>query len=80
MLGVLTTPVEEEATVTDGISNKQFVGVDLHLHRSVICPSSPGALLAEVARISGVCLAERNLRKGGVYRSCFARGGTSLSA
>jgi transposase len=34
---VLTTPVEEEATVSDGISNKQFVGVDLHLHRSVIC-------------------------------------------
>jgi transposase len=29
--------VEEEATVSDGISNKQFVGVDLHLHRSVIC-------------------------------------------
>ena len=37
MLGVLTTPVEEEATVSDGISEKQFVGVDLHLHRSVIC-------------------------------------------
>lgn len=36
MLGVLTTPVEEEATVSDGISNKQYVGVDLHLHRSVI--------------------------------------------
>ncbi len=34
---MLTTPVEEEATVSDGISNKQFVGVDLHLHRSVIC-------------------------------------------
>jgi transposase len=61
---VLTTPVEEEATVSDGISNKQFVGVDLHLHRSVICridergrqldcvqiDNDPKALVREVRR------------------------------
>jgi transposase len=37
MLGVAHTPIEEEATVGNGISEKQWVGVDLHLHRSVIC-------------------------------------------
>jgi transposase len=50
--------------VSDGISNKQFVGVDLHLHRSVICrideqgrqldcvqiDNDPKALVAEVVR------------------------------
>jgi hypothetical protein len=34
---VLTTPLEEEATVSNDIREKQWVGVDLHLHRSVIC-------------------------------------------
>ena len=33
---MLTTPKVEEATVGNAISEKQWVGVDLHLHRSVI--------------------------------------------
>jgi transposase len=37
MLGVLTTPLEEEATVSNDIRERQWVGVDLHLRRSVIC-------------------------------------------
>jgi transposase len=33
---LLTTPTVEEATVGNAISEKQWVGIDLHLHRSVI--------------------------------------------
>lgn len=37
MLGVLKHPSRRRPAVSNGISDKQWVGVDLHLHRSVIC-------------------------------------------
>ena len=48
---MLTAPVEEEATGSDDISNRQFVGVDLHLHRSVIVRIDQGGRQVDCVQI-----------------------------
>jgi hypothetical protein len=91
---VLTTPVEEEATVSDGISNKQFVGVDLHLHRSVICridergqqldcvqiDNDPKALVREVRKAGRGRRSRSRRPTAGTGRSmrCRPRGSTCI--
>jgi transposase len=48
---LLTTITFEEATVSNAISEKQWVGVDLHLHRSVISRIDDRGELIEWVRI-----------------------------
>jgi transposase len=63
---VLTTTTVEEATVSNAIAEKQWVGVDLHLHRSVISRIDEHGELIEWVRIDNDPKAlVKEVRKGG---------------
>jgi transposase len=52
MLEVLTSPTAKEAPVSAAYDAKQFVGIDLHRRRSVICRTDQHGNVLEAVRIS----------------------------